>query len=102
MSKQTEKREYITQWLPSDRKVIDNWLKNLFEELKEKHQDKLDLMLKLYPEAKDEKTALKGHPVVDLDKKVWPKLVLHPPVAALLDAILTDPGIHLFIGEKSI
>ena len=95
MSSKHIKRQPIGQWLPSDRSVTDKWLAGLLKELQTKKKGKLDLMMKLHPPANDEKSAMKGHPQVccpDIDPA---ELGLHPPVEALMNAILTDPGKQL-------
>jgi hypothetical protein len=92
MSSKQKKRQPIGQWLPSDRSVTDKWLAGLLKDLKTKHKAKYDLMMKLHPPAEDENTAMKGHPHTccpDIDPS---ELGLHPPVEALMNAILTDPG----------
>lgn len=96
MSGKRGKPQPVGQWLPSDKKVSDKWLAGLLKELETKYKDKVDLMLKMYPPASDEKAAFKGHPHIHglYDHEMINKLALHPPVAALRDAIIIDPGTY--------
>ena len=48
------------QWLPSDRKVTDEWLANLIQEVKVKSKDKLDLLMRIHPPDKTEESAMAG------------------------------------------
>ena len=88
----------VGQWLPSDKKVIDEWLANLIKEVKVKSKDKLELIMAHHPPAEDEETAMGGlqsaatH-AADKD------LNLHPPVEELKNAILTDPEINMFFHQ---
>lgn len=84
----------ITRRLPSDRSVTNKWLQELLDDVETNYKYKLDKMMKLHPEAGDE--VLKGHPHIcapDIDPA---DLGLHPPVAALMNLILKDPGMELY------
>jgi phosphatidylserine decarboxylase len=86
----------VGQWLPSDRKVLDEWLANLIKEVKVKSKDKLELILALHPSAEDEETAMgELQPTATTDKG----LNLHPPVEDLKNAILTDSEINMFFHQ---
>ena len=86
-----------------DRKTVDKWLATLIEELKRNHKDKVDLLLNLYPPNFDENSAVYGHlhfcPVLNTSNTN--ELRLHPPVAALLNAILNDPGNNIIASMGS-
>lgn len=87
------------QWLPSDRKVIDEWLANLIKEVKDKSKDKLELISALHPPDEDEESAtvsgLRSAPIAAAVED----LHLHKPVQDLLDAILSDPEINMFFHQ---
>ena len=75
--------------------AIDKWVDELIKELHAKHKDKIDLMMKLYPPAEVDKPIMNTDPDVysaDVDPT---ELGLHPPVEALMTAILTQPGIDI-------
>lgn len=94
MSSKPGKHERTCKWIPSDRKVTEKWLAGLQKKLETKYKNKLKLMMELHPQAEDEEIALEGHPHVG-HVALPEKLVLHPPVQALLDGIITDPGKQL-------
>ena len=85
------------QWLPSDRKVTDEWLANLIQEVKVKSKDKLDLLTGLHPPDENEESAMAGLRAATVAAEV--KLNLHKPVQDLLDAILSDPEINMFFHQ---
>ncbi|XP_028416692.1 L-tryptophan decarboxylase-like [Dendronephthya gigantea] len=96
------KPDRISQWLPSDRKVIDKWLAGLLKELETKHKDQIDLIMKEHPPAADEDAASKGHPHIHgphHHHEMINKMALHPPVAALRDKIISDPEINMFFHQ---
>ena len=88
----------VGQWLPSDRKVIDEWLANVIKEVEVKYKDKLDLLLALYPPTEDEEEASSGHQVA-VTTATDKDLGLHPPVEALKNAIHSDPEINMFFHQ---
>ena len=86
------------QWLPSDRKVTDEWLANLIQEVKVKSKDKLDLLTGLHPPDENEESAMAGLRAATVAAEV--KLNLHKPVQDLLDAILSDPDFCVISARK--
>ena len=79
------KGQHISCWLPSDKTVTNKWLQELIDDVETKYKQK---MMKLHPEAGDE--VLKGRSqICALDIN---PADLHPPVAALMNLILKDPG----------
>ena len=97
----------LDQWLPSDRKVVDKWLADLIKEVKANSKDKLELISSLHPpdedtdedEDEDEESAMGGLRSPAVAANIREKLILHPPVQALLDAILSDPEINMFFHQ---
>ena len=85
------------QWLPSDRKVTDEWLANLIQEVKVKSKDKLDLLTGMHPPDENEESAMAGLRAATVAAEV--KLNLHKPVQDLLDAILSDPEVNMFFHQ---
>ena len=88
----------VGQWLPSDRKVVDEWLANVIKEVKVKSKDKLALIMALHPPAEDEEKASGGLQVA-ATSATDKDLGLHPPVEELKNAILTDPEINMFFHQ---
>jgi len=86
------------QWLPSDRKVTDEWLANLIQEVKVKSKDKLDLITGIHPPDENEESAMAGLRAATIAAEVK-DLNLHKPVQDLLDAILSDPEINMFFHQ---
>ena len=87
------------QWLPSDRKVTDEWLTNLIEKVKVNSKDKLKLISGLHPPDEKEESALaQGLRAATIAAEVK-DLHLHKPVQDLLDAILSDPEINMFFHQ---
>ena len=86
------------QWLPSDRKVTDEWLANLIQEVKVKSKDKLDLLMRIHPPDKTEESAMAGLRAATIAAEVK-DLNLHKPVQDLSDAILSDPEINMFFHQ---
>ena len=85
----------VGEWLPSDQKVIDNWLGDLITEVKAKSNDKYQLLLVLHPAAEDEEKAMAEiKPAVT--NATGKDLSLHQPVEDLKNAILSDPEINMF------
>lgn len=89
----------VGQWLPSDRKVLDEWLANLVKEVEVKDKDKLELIMALHPPAEDEETAMG-----ELQSKAFLSVIdtdldLHPPVEGLMNAIISDPEINMFFHQ---
>ena len=84
------------QWLPSDRKVTDEWLANLIQKVKVKSKDKLDLLKSIHPLDEDEEVT--GVPAATVAAEVKDP-VLHKPVKDLLDAIRSDPEICMFFHQ---
>lgn len=93
----------VGQWLPSDKKVLDEWLTNLIKEVEADPvcKAKLQAVTALHgPPVHDEETAMGGlqiaaAPPAPPDEKHR----LHPPVEALKNAILTDPEINMFFHQ---
>ncbi|XP_078359058.1 uncharacterized protein LOC144643624 [Oculina patagonica] len=94
----------VGQWLPSDKKVLDEWLANLMKKVDadQNCQAKLQAVMALHPQDEDEdEEAAKGAvfraaaPPPPTDEKTR----LHPPVEALQNAILTDPEINMFFHQ---
>ena len=88
------KGQRISRWLPADRSVTNKWFQELIKKVETEEKDKLEKLMKLHPPAESEETALKGDPnicppEIDLDS------MFHPPVAALKNLILNDPGKQL-------
>lgn len=87
------------QWLPSDKKVTDEWLANLIKEVKANSKDKLELIMGLHPPDESEESAMvQGLRAATVEKEVK-DLHLHKPVQDLLDAILSDPEINMFFHQ---
>ncbi|XP_028390667.1 L-tryptophan decarboxylase-like [Dendronephthya gigantea] len=88
------KREKLP--LVIDRNKANEWLATLIQELRKNEKDKVDLMFKLYPPAVDENSAKNNnrYPVVEKSE-----IHLHPPVEALMNAILRDPEINMFFHQ---
>ena len=89
------KGQRVSPWLPSDSSVTRKWYKALINKVETKHKHKLEKLMKLHPAAEDEETALKGHPNICCPEIDPDELDLHPPVAALMNLILKDPGKQL-------
>ena len=89
----------VGQWLPSDKKVLDNWFANVIKEVKVKHRDKLNLMYALHPPDEDDEKALGGLRSPSVAKGTAEDLKLHKPVQELMDAILSDPEINMFFHQ---
>ncbi|KAL9984005.1 hypothetical protein ACROYT_G006257 [Oculina patagonica] len=88
----------VGQWLPSDPKVLNEWLANLIKEVEadEIWKAKLAAIKALHPPVENEETATGGlPPPAPTDEK----LRLHPPVEDLKNAILTDPEINMFFHQ---
>ena len=87
------------QWLPSDRKVTDQWLANLIAKVEINSKDKLELISGLHPPDEDEKSAMaQGLRAATVAAEVK-DLHLHKPVEDLLNAILSDPEINMFFHQ---
>ena len=85
------------QWLPSDRKVTDEWLANLIQEVKVKCKDKLDLISAIDPQDENEEEAMAGlQATIAAEDR---ELDLHKPVQDLWDAIRSDPEINRFFHQ---
>ena len=82
------------KWLPSDKKVIDEWMANLIKEVKVKSKDKLELLLALHPLIEQETTAMERLQSAVTNGEVQ-ELGIHKPVQDLMNAILTDPEINM-------
>ncbi|KAJ7388297.1 hypothetical protein OS493_038666 [Desmophyllum pertusum] len=89
----------VGQWLPSDKKVIDEWLANLIKEVKVKSKDKLELIFALHPPAEDEETAMGELQSTATLSATDKDLHLHAPVEDLKNAILSDPEINMFFHQ---
>ena len=91
----------VGQWLPSDKKVLDDWLANLIKEVENdtKSKAKLQAVKALHPHVEDEETAMGGPPPLAPPPHVDEKFRLHPPVDDLKNAILTDPEINMFFHQ---
>ena len=87
------KGQRISRWLPADKSVTNKWFQGLIKKIETKQKDKLEKLMKLHPPAESEETALKGHPNI-CPPQIDP-VELHPPVAALMNLILKDPGKQL-------
>ena len=92
----------VGQWLPSDPKVLDEWLDNLLKKVKADSicQGKLKAIENQHPPAADEEIAEAA--VVKLPAPPPPadeRYRLHPPVEDLKNAILTDPEINMFFHQ---
>ena len=87
----------VGQWLPSDKKVLDEWLTNLIKEVKvdPTSQAKLKALMALHPPVENEEAGGLPPPPPPTDQK----LRLHPPVEDLKNAILTDPEINMFFHQ---
>ena len=89
------------QWLPSDPKVLDEWLANLIKEVKADPicQAKLKAIQDQHPPAEDQEIAeaamVKLPPPPPADERCR----FHPPVEKLKNAILTDPEINMFFHQ---
>ncbi len=79
------------------RTETDRWLAGLIKELETTCKDKLDLMMKVHPPAKDGKLAMNGQLQLCCPDIHSTELGLHPPVEALMNAIVTDPGERLYM-----
>ena len=82
--------QHIARWLSSNDTVTNKWLQELIDDVETKYKCKLDKLMNLHSEAEDE--VLNGHSRVctlDIDPVDFN---LHPPVAALMNLILKDPG----------
>ena len=84
------------EWHLLFRTDTDKWLAGLIKELETTYKDKLDLMMKVHPLAEDGKSDMNGH-LHFCDPNIHPDLRLHPPVEALMNAIITDPGKQAFL-----
>ena len=90
----------VGEWLPSDQKVIDNWLDDLITEVKAKSSDKYQLLLALHPEAENEEAAMgEIKPAVTNCNVTDEDLNFHQPVEDLKNAILSDPEINMFFNQ---
>lgn len=91
MNSKGDNSQLIGNVISYNRQEADEYLAMLIKELKTSHKDQVDLMLRVYPPSVDEKSAMNCHfyRTEDLNVK---ELGLHPPVEALMNAILTDPG----------
>ncbi|KAJ7381819.1 hypothetical protein OS493_038868, partial [Desmophyllum pertusum] len=89
----------VGQWLPSDKKVLDEWLANLIKEVKVKSKDKLELIFALHPPAEDEETAMGELQSTATLSATDKDLHLHAPVEDLKNAILSDPEINMFFHQ---
>ena len=90
----------VGQWLPSDKKFLDEWLANLIKEVEANYSDKLQFIMALHPPAEDEERAMGGPPPPPPPPNATDKdLCLHPPVEDLKNAILTDPEINMFFHQ---
>ncbi|XP_028390654.1 L-tryptophan decarboxylase-like [Dendronephthya gigantea] len=79
-----------------DRENANKWLATLIQELRQNEKDKVDMMFKLFPPAVDENSAENNntYPVVKKSE-----INLHPPVEALMNAILQDSEINMFFHQ---
>ncbi|KAL9984006.1 hypothetical protein ACROYT_G006259 [Oculina patagonica] len=95
----SSKPSRVGQWLPSDPKVLNEWLANLIKEVEanDTWKAKLKAIKDLHPPAENEETATGGppKPAPPIDAK----LQLHQPVEDLKNAILTDPEINMFFHQ---
>ncbi|KAJ7388298.1 hypothetical protein OS493_038667 [Desmophyllum pertusum] len=89
----------VGQWLPSDKKVLDEWLANVIKEVKVKSKDKLELIFALHPPAEDEETAMGELQSTATLSATDKDLHLHAPVEDLKNAILSDPEINMFFHQ---
>lgn len=99
----SSKRPYrVSQWLPSDPKVLNEWLKNLIAKVEadETCKKKLAAIKAQHAPAEDEDSAetatadrLPAPPPPDVENR------LHPPVEDLKNTILTDPEINMFFHQ---
>ena len=101
----SSKPRRVGQWLPSDPKVLDEWLENLIKEVtaNPKCQRMLKAIEDHHPQAEDEEkaeaTMVKLPPSPPPAHGTPPDWGLHPPVEALKNAILTDPEINMFFNQ---
>jgi hypothetical protein len=87
-----EKSVSDREWTYLFRAATNKSVDCLLRELDTTHKDKKDLMMKLYPPVNDGKLSMNGYQQVCCGDNESAELELHPPVKALMNAILTDPG----------
>ena len=90
----------VAQWLPSDPKVLDEWLANLIKKVQADPicQRKLEAIEAQHSPAQNEQSAESA--TIELPPP--PPAVeyrLHEPVEKLKEAILTDPEINMFFHQ---
>ena len=90
----------VSQWLPSDPKVLDEWLANLIKKVQADpiSQEKLKAIEAQHPPAENEQGAEKA--TFKLSSPPPPvEYRLHEPVEKLKEAILNDPKIYMFFHQ---
>ena len=96
----SSKPRRVGQWLPSDPKVLDEWLANLIKKVEADpiFQGKLKAIEAQHPPAEDEQNAEAA--IIELPPPpADERCRLHPPVEDLKNAILTDPEINMFFHQ---
>lgn len=89
----------VAQWLPSDQRILDEWMNELFHsiDVDSSYQEKKELLLSMYPVAENEEEASKAFQYsLTANHKA---LDLHPPVEELMNAILLDPIINSYFHQ---
>ena len=90
----------VSQWLPSDPKVLDEWLANLIKKVQADpiSQEKLKAIEAQHPPTENEQGAEKA--TFKLSSPPPPvEYRLHEPVEKLKEAILNDPKIYMFFHQ---
>ena len=90
----------VSQWLPSDPKVLDEWLANLIKKVQADpiSQEKLKAIEAQHPPAENEQGVEKA--TFKLSSPPPPvEYRLHEPVEKLKEAILNDPKIYMFFHQ---
>ena len=76
-------------------KQYNIWLQGLMDNLEAKHKKRLEEFVEIDVSVEDEERFLKDYPDICSSEIDLTELDLHPPVAALMNLILEDPGEQL-------